>query len=40
MSQSGEGLQPSQDRPYGKDSAYNRRTGNRREGCRLAAEAV
>src|SRR5207342_2414042 len=27
-------------RPYGKDSAYNRETGSRREGSRLAAEAV
>ena len=27
-------------RPYGKDPAYNRETGSRREGSRLAAEAV
>jgi hypothetical protein len=26
--------------PYGKDSAYNREAGSRREGSRLAAEAV
>jgi hypothetical protein len=31
---------PAKTRPYGKDSAYNRETGSRREGSRLAAEAV
>src|ERR1039458_1212743 len=40
MSQSGEGLSPAKTRPHGKGSAYNRKTGSRREGSRLAAEAV
>ena len=31
---------PAKTRPYGKGSAYNRETGSRREGSRLAAEAV
>ena len=31
---------PAKTRPYGKDPAYNRKTGNRREAWRLAAEAV
>ena len=31
---------PAKTRPYGKDPAYNRETGSRREGSRLAAEAV
>jgi hypothetical protein len=31
---------PAKTRPYGKDLAYNRKTGNRREDSRLAAEAV
>src|ERR1035441_8041735 len=31
---------PARTRPHGKGSAYNRKTGSRREGSRLAAEAV
>ena len=31
---------PAKTRPYGKDPAYNRETGSRREAWRLAAEAV
>ena len=31
---------PAKTRPDGKDPAYNRKTGSRREGRRLAAEAV
>jgi hypothetical protein len=31
---------PAKTRPHGKGSAYNRETGSRREGSRLAAEAV
>jgi hypothetical protein len=31
---------PAKTRPYGKDPAYNRKTGNRGEAWRLAAEAV
>src|ERR1035441_5490542 len=31
---------PAKTRPHGKGSAYNRKTGSRREGSRLAAEAV
>ena len=31
---------PAKTRPHGKDPAYNRKTGSRREGPRLAAEAV
>jgi len=31
---------PAKTRPYGKDPAYNRKTGSRREASRLAAEAV
>jgi len=40
VSKVGKVCSPAKTRPYGKDPAYNRKTGSRREGSRLAAEAV